>query len=65
MVNYAAIPGGNTNRLDNTRRLTAFLRDRCPGATLDPATEEFVRGPKVPQRFANMTQFIEYDSTYD
>ncbi len=65
MVNYAAIPGGNTNRLDNTRRLTAFLRDRCPGATLDAATEEFVRGPKVPQRFANMTQFIEYDSTYD
>ena len=45
--------------------LTAFLRDRCPGATLDAATEEFVRGPKVPQRFANMTQFIEYDSTYD
>ncbi len=65
IVNYAAIPGGNTNRLDNTRRLTAFLRDRCPGATLDAATEEFVRGPKVPQRFANMTQFIEYDSTYD
>lgn len=65
MVNYAAIPGGNTNRLDNTRRLTAFLKDRCPGATLDAATEEFVRGPKVPQRFANMTQFIEYDSTYD
>ncbi len=65
IVNYAAIPGGNTNRLDNTRRLTAFLHDRCPGATLDAATEEFVRGPKVPQRFANMTQFIEYDSTYD
>lgn len=65
LVNYAAIPGGNTNRLDNTRRLTAFLRDRCPGAALDAATEEFVRGPKVPQRFANMTQFIEYDSTYD
>ncbi len=65
IVNYAAIPGGNTNRLDNTRRLTAFLRDRCPGATLDAATEEFVRGPKVPQRFLNMTRFIEYDSTYD
>jgi len=65
IVNYAAIPGGNTNRLDNTRRLTAFLRDRCPAATLDAATEEFVLGPKVPQRFASMTQFIEYDSTYD
>lgn len=65
IVNYAAIPGGNTNRLDNTRRLTAFLKDRCPGATLDAATEEFVRGPKVPQRFANMTQFIEYDANYN
>lgn len=65
VVNYAAIPGGNSSsRLDNTRRLTAFLRDRCPNATLDEATQEFVRGPKVPQRFANMTQFIEYDATY-
>jgi hypothetical protein len=63
-VNYAAIPGGSTTRLDNTRRLTAFLRDHCPRATLDAATEEFVRGPKVPQRFVNMTQFIEYDATY-
>ena len=65
VVNYAAIPGGSSSsRLDNTRRLTAFLRDRCPKATLDEATQEFVRGPKVPQRFANMTQFIEYDTTY-
>ena len=64
-VNYAAIPGGSTtSRLDNTRRLTAFLRDHCPNASLDEATQEFVRGPKVPLRFANMTQFIEYDSTY-
>lgn len=65
VVNYAAIPGGNSSsRLDNTRRLTAFLRDRCPNAMLDEATQEFVRGPKVPQRFANMTQFIEYDTIY-
>ena len=65
VVNYAAIPGGNSSsRLDNTRRLTAYLRERCVNASLDTATEEFVRGPKVPQRFANMTQFIEYDTTY-
>jgi hypothetical protein len=65
VVNYAAIPGGNSSsRLDNTRRLTAFLRDRCANAALDEATQEFVRGPKVPRRFANMTQFIEYDTTY-
>ncbi|MBP9948328.1 MAG: hypothetical protein KBH14_18115 [Vicinamibacteria bacterium] len=65
VVNYAAIPGGGTtSRLDNTRRLIAFLRDRSPAAVLDEATQEFVRGPKVPQRFANMTQFIEYDATY-
>ena len=65
VVNYAAIPGGSSSsRLDNTRRLTAFLRDKCANAVLDEATQEFVRGPKVPQRFANMTQFIEYDTTY-
>lgn len=65
VVNYAAIPGGGTtSRLDNTRRLIAFLRDRSPGAVLDEATIEFARGPKVPQRFANMTQFIEYDARY-
>jgi len=65
VVNYAAIPGGGTtSRLDNTRRLIAFLRERAPAAVLDEATQEFVRGPKVPQRFANMTQFIEYDATY-
>lgn len=65
VVNYAAIPGGNSSsRLDNTRRLTAYLRERCVNASLDTATEEFVRGPKVPQRFANMTQFIEYDAAY-
>ncbi len=65
VVNYAAIPGGGTtSRLDNTRRLIAFLRERAPDAILDEATQEFVRGPKVPQRFANMTQFIEYDATY-
>ena len=66
VVNYAAIPGGGTaSRLDNTRRLTAFLRERCAGASVDEATQEFIRGPKVPLRFANMTQFIEYDTTYD
>ena len=65
VVNYAAIPGGSSSsRLDNTRRLTAYLRERCVNANLDAATEEFVRGPKVPQRFANMTQFIEYDAAY-
>jgi hypothetical protein len=65
VVNYAAIPGGgSTSRLENTRKLTAFLRDRCKGAEVDEATAEFIRGPKVPLRFANMTQFIEYDTTY-
>jgi len=65
VVNYAAIPGGNSSsRLDNTRRLTAFLRERCPQASVDEGTQEFIRGPKVPPRFANMTQFIEYDTTY-
>ena len=64
-VNYAAIPGGgSTSRLENTRKLTAFLRDRCPAAVVDEPTAEFIRGPKVPLRFANMAQFIEYDATY-
>lgn len=66
VVNYASIPGGGTtSRLDNTRRLAGFLRDQCPQATIDEATQEFVRGPKVPLRFANMTQFLEYDAAYD
>jgi hypothetical protein len=65
-VNYAAIPGGSSpSRLDNTRRLAAFLRDKCPAAAIDEATDEFIRGPKVPLRFVNMTQFLEYDTTYD
>jgi hypothetical protein len=62
VVNYAAIPGGEPRR-GWTRRLIAFLAT-APAAVLDEATQEFVRGPKVPQRFANMTQFIEYDATY-
>jgi hypothetical protein len=65
-VNYAAVPGGSSpSRLDNTRRLTAFLRDKCPAAAIDDATAEFIRGPKVPLRFVNMTQFLEYDTAYD
>jgi hypothetical protein len=63
-VNYAAIPGGSTSsRLDNTRRLAGFLKDRSDDAAIDEGTLEFIKGPKVPPRFANMTQFIEYDAT--
>ncbi len=65
VVNYASIPGGaSASRLDNTRRLAAFLQERCPAAVLDDATQEFMRGPKGPLRFASMTQFIEYDIAY-
>lgn len=65
VVNYAAIPGGaSTSRLDNTRRFATFLKDQCPGLVLDDATQEFMRGPRGPSRFATMTQFIEYDIVY-
>lgn len=65
VVNYAAIPGGaSTSRLDNTRRFVAFLLEHGPAVVLDESTQEFVRGPKGPLRFATMTQFIEYDIVY-
>lgn len=65
VVGYAAIPGGaSASRLDNTRRLVAFLQEKCPAAVLDEPTQEFMRGPKGPLRFASMTQFIEYDISY-
>lgn len=65
VMNYAAIPGGaSSSRLDNTRRFTAFLAERCPGATLDEPTLTFMRGPRAPLRFVNVTQFLEYDLIY-
>jgi hypothetical protein len=65
VVNYAAIPGGaSTSRLDNTRRFVTFLKEQCPAVVLDTSTEEFMRGPRGPLRFATMTQFIEYDIVY-
>lgn len=64
-VNYAALGGGSTSRLENTRKLVSFLRDRCVSAVLDEPTREFALGPKVPMKFANMTQFLEYDGAFD
>lgn len=64
-VNYASLGGSSTSRLENTRRLVGFLREKCPGAALDDATRAFAEGPKVPLKFANMTQFLEYDGALD
>jgi hypothetical protein len=64
-VNYGVLPGGaSTSRLENIRNFTKHLRDRNPAAQLDPETTTFVEGTAVPSRFANMTQFAEYDSHY-
>ncbi len=64
-VNYAALAeGASTSRLENIRNLTRLLRDRNPGVALDPETTAFLDGKGAPARFANMTQFAEYDSHY-
>ncbi len=64
-VNYAALPGGaSTSRLENVRKLTRLLREKNPAVALDPATTAFLDGPAPPARFADLTQFAEYDSNY-
>jgi hypothetical protein len=64
-VNYGVLPGGaSTSRLENIRKLTRHLRDKNPAAQVDPETTTFMEGTAVPSRFANMTQFAEYDSHY-
>ena len=64
-VNYDALPGGaSASEPDNVRNFARHLRDRNPGAALDPETTAFVEGSGAPARFGNMTQFAEYDSHY-
>jgi hypothetical protein len=64
-VNYEALPGGaSASEPDNLRNFARHLRDRNPGAALDPETTAFLEGSGAPARFANMTQFAEYDSYY-
>lgn len=63
-VNYGVLPGGSsTARLENIRKLTGHLKEKNPAVALDPETTSFLEGT-VPTRFANMTQFAEYDSHY-
>lgn len=66
LVNYGAIPGGSstTSRLENVRRLAAHIASQNPSATVDVETAAFLGGDKVPARFANMTEFTEYDARY-
>lgn len=64
-VNYDALPGGASgSELENVRNFARYLRDRNPAVALDPETAAFLDGPSAPARFANMTQFTEYDTNY-
>ncbi len=64
-VNYGALPeGASTSRLENIRNLARHLRSQNPAVALDPETTTFLEGNAPPARFANMTQFAEYDGNY-
>jgi hypothetical protein len=54
----------STSRLENLRRLAAFVAAHAPSLAMDPETRAFIEAVAAPARLARMADFAAYDARY-
>lgn len=64
-VNYSHLPQGvSPSSQENMRRLGLFILQQNPSVDVEPWTAQFLHSSKSPLRFANLSQFADYDAQY-
>jgi hypothetical protein len=64
-VNYSFLPQGQSpSSQENIRRFGLFLMQHNPSLGVEPWTSQFLQAGKSPLRFANLTQFADYEARY-
>lgn len=64
-VNYSYLPQGlSPSSQENMRRLGLYVLQQNPRIAIEPWTAQFLHAAKSPLKFANLSQFANYDARY-